>query len=97
MTAVAVFYRFTEERLGQPGSEPRLLPPRRGLSTDSPRSGWACYGRGWLTRRIIKRYLDGRTYLRLKESAEIDNPDQRIAEDTRAFTTHDAVVHPSSS
>ena len=62
MTAVAVFYRFAEERLG-------LL--------------W----RGWLTRRVTERYLDGRTYLRLKESAEIDNPDQRIAEDTRAFTT----------
>ena len=36
---------------------------------------------------MTQRYLDGRTYLRLKESAEIDNPDQRIAEDTRAFTT----------
>jgi vitamin B12/bleomycin/antimicrobial peptide transport system ATP-binding/permease protein len=62
MTAVAVFYRFTEERLG-------LL--------------W----RSWLTRRVTERYLDGRTYLQLKESAEIDNLDQRIADDTRAFTT----------
>jgi putative ATP-binding cassette transporter len=62
MTAVAVFYRFTEERLG-------LL--------------W----RSWLTRRVTAHYLENRTYLRLKESAEIDNPDQRIAEDTRAFTT----------
>jgi putative ATP-binding cassette transporter len=62
MTAVAVFYRFAEERLG-------LL--------------W----RGWLTRRVTEHYLEGRTYLRLKESAEIDNPDQRIADDTRAFTT----------
>ena len=62
MTAVAVLYRFTEERLG-------LL--------------W----RSWLTRRVTERYLEGRAYLRLKESAEIDNPDQRIAEDTRAFTT----------
>jgi putative ATP-binding cassette transporter len=62
MTAVAVLYRFAEERLG-------LL--------------W----RGWLTRRMTARYLDGRTYLRLKESAEVDNPDQRIADDTRAFTT----------
>jgi putative ATP-binding cassette transporter len=62
MTAVAVFYRFTEERLG-------LL--------------W----RSWLTRRVTEHYLDGRTYLRLKASAEIDNPDQRIADDTRAFTT----------
>jgi putative ATP-binding cassette transporter len=62
MTAVAVLYRFTEERLG-------LL--------------W----RGWLTRRVTEHYLAARAYLRLKESAEIDNPDQRIAEDTRAFTT----------
>jgi putative ATP-binding cassette transporter len=62
MTAVAVFYRFAEERLG-------LL--------------W----RSWLTKRVTESYLEGRTYLRLKESAEIDNPDQRIAEDTRAFTT----------
>ncbi len=62
MTAVAVCYRFTEERLG-------LL--------------W----RSWLTRRATERYLEGRTYLRLKASAEIDNPDQRIAEDARAFTT----------
>jgi putative ATP-binding cassette transporter len=61
-TAVAVFYRFIEERLG-------LL--------------W----RGWLTRRVTGRYLEERTYLRIKESAEIDNPDQRIAEDIRAFTT----------
>jgi putative ATP-binding cassette transporter len=43
--------------------------------------------RSWLTRRVAERYLEGRTYLRLKESAEIENPDQRIAEDTRAFTT----------
>ena len=42
--------------------------------------------RAWLTKRVTGRYLDRRTYLRLKESAEIDNPDQRIAEDIRAFT-----------
>ncbi|HEY7305122.1 MAG TPA: SbmA/BacA-like family transporter [Bryobacteraceae bacterium] len=61
-TAVAVFYRFTEERLG-------------------------LFWRVWLTRRIIRRYLADRTYLHLKESATIENPDQRIAEDVRAFTT----------
>ena len=36
---------------------------------------------------MTERSLNGRSYLRLKESAEIDNPDQRIAEDIRAFTT----------
>ena len=43
--------------------------------------------RSWLTKRVIERYLDQRTHLRLKESAQIDNPDQRITEDIRAFTT----------
>jgi len=42
--------------------------------------------RVWLTRRIIRRYLADRTYLHLKESATVDNPDQRIAEDVRVFT-----------
>jgi vitamin B12/bleomycin/antimicrobial peptide transport system ATP-binding/permease protein len=60
-TAVAVLYRFTEERLG-------------------------LFWRVWLTRRIIRRYLADRTYLHLKESTTIENPDQRIADDVRAFT-----------
>jgi putative ATP-binding cassette transporter len=60
-TAVAVLYRFTEERLG-------------------------LFWRVWLTRRIIGRYLSDRTYLHLRESATVENPDQRIAEDVRTFT-----------
>lgn len=60
-TAVAVLYRFTEERLG-------------------------LFWRVWMTRRIVRRYLADRTYLRLKVSAAVDNPDQRIADDVRAFT-----------
>jgi putative ATP-binding cassette transporter len=43
--------------------------------------------RAWLTKRVTQQYLDRRAYLRLKESAEIDNPDQRISEDIRNFTT----------
>lgn len=61
-TAVAVFYRFIEERFG-------LL--------------W----RSWLTRKVTDKYLDARVYYHLKEIAEIENPDQRIADDVRAFTT----------
>jgi len=61
LTAVAVMYRFTEERLG-------------------------LFWREWLTRRIIRRYLADRTYLHLKESAALENPDQRIADDVRTFT-----------
>jgi putative ATP-binding cassette transporter len=62
LTAVAVFYRFCEERL-------------------------CLVWRSWLTKRVTAHYLGGRTYLRLKESAEIENPDQRIADDIRGFTT----------
>jgi putative ATP-binding cassette transporter len=60
-TAVAVMYRFTEERLG-------------------------LFWRVWLTRRIIRLYMENRSYLWLKESASVGNPDQRIADDVRAFT-----------
>jgi putative ATP-binding cassette transporter len=45
------------------------------------------FWRVWLTRRITQRYLADRTYLWFKESATVENPDQRIAEDVRAFTT----------
>ena len=42
--------------------------------------------RAWLTGRLIRRYLAGRTYHWLKETRAVDNPDQRIAEDVKAFT-----------
>lgn len=61
-TAVAVYARFCEERLG-------IL--------------W----RGWLTSHLIDKYLSNRSYLRLKGHAEIDNPDQRMTEDVKTFTT----------
>jgi putative ATP-binding cassette transporter len=62
LTAVAVLYRFVEERFG-------------------------LFWRMWMTRRITRLYLADRTYLRLKESAAVDNPDQRIADDVRTFST----------
>jgi len=43
--------------------------------------------RHWFTRQAIERYLQGATYYRLREQAEIPNPDQRIADDVRTFTT----------
>jgi putative ATP-binding cassette transporter len=43
--------------------------------------------RDWLTRDLVRAYLDGRVYLHVKEQGALDNPDQRISEDTRAFTT----------
>jgi putative ATP-binding cassette transporter len=42
--------------------------------------------RDWLTRRLVGAYLEGRTYYRLNAIAAVGNPDQRIADDVRAFT-----------
>lgn len=61
-TAVAVFAKFAEERLG-------IL--------------W----RGWLTGHLIDKYLRNRAYHRLMGRADIDNPDQRMTEDVKTFTT----------
>jgi putative ATP-binding cassette transporter len=61
-TAVAVLYRFTEERFG-------------------------VYWRVWLTDRVVRRYMADRTYYRMKEQGGAENPDQRIADDIRTFTT----------
>jgi putative ATP-binding cassette transporter len=61
-TLVAVFERFTEERLG-------LL--------------W----RYWLTQRLVGAYMGGGLYYRLQLGGMLANPDQRIADDVRAFTT----------
>jgi putative ATP-binding cassette transporter len=43
--------------------------------------------REWLTAQLITRYMANRVYYSLETGAEMTNPDQRIAEDTRAFTT----------
>lgn len=43
--------------------------------------------REWLTRQLVTRYLGRRTYYALEAGSEMTNPDQRIAEDIRAFTT----------
>lgn len=43
--------------------------------------------RKWLTHRFVDNYFENRAYYNLQISAtEIDNPDQRIAEDVRSFT-----------
>jgi len=42
--------------------------------------------RRWLTRDYLSAYLSNGMYYRLNASAEIDNPDQRIAEDIGTFT-----------
>jgi putative ATP-binding cassette transporter len=42
--------------------------------------------RQFVTQQAVIRYLAGGTYYRLNASGELENPDQRIAEDVRAFT-----------
>jgi putative ATP-binding cassette transporter len=42
--------------------------------------------RKWATRQAILGYASKRTYYRLKMNGEVENPDQRIAEDIRACT-----------
>jgi len=39
------------------------------------------------TRRLMCRYLNCRTYFRIETEGELQNPDQRISEDVRSFTT----------
>ena len=44
------------------------------------------YWRKWLTHRFQHRYFDNINYYRLNFSTDLDNPDQRIAEDINNFT-----------
>jgi putative ATP-binding cassette transporter len=46
----------------------------------------ALHWRRWLTRDFLGEYFSNRAYYELNASAEIDNPDQRIAEDINTFT-----------
>jgi vitamin B12/bleomycin/antimicrobial peptide transport system ATP-binding/permease protein len=43
--------------------------------------------REWMAQHLIKRYFNNRAYFRLRGSESVDNPDQRISEDVRNFTT----------
>lgn len=45
------------------------------------------FWRRWMTRRFLGEYLSDRSYYNLTANSEIDNPDQRIAEDIDTVTT----------
>jgi putative ATP-binding cassette transporter len=45
------------------------------------------FWREWFTRRLAALYLERRFYFQLKVGGGLPNPDQRIADDVRAFTT----------
>lgn len=42
--------------------------------------------RRWMTKDFMSRYLTNATYYKLAFTADIDNPDQRIADDIKSFT-----------
>ncbi len=44
--------------------------------------------REWMAQHLVKRYFNNRAYFRLRGSESVDNPDQRISEDVRNFTTN---------
>ena len=44
------------------------------------------YWRRWLTYNFLNKYFDRQTFYRFSFNPEIDNPDQRIAEDIKTFT-----------
>jgi len=43
--------------------------------------------REWMAQHLVKRYFNNRAYYLLRGSESVDNPDQRISEDVRNFTT----------
>lgn len=50
------------------------------------RDSLGLYWRRWLTRHFLGNYFSQRAYYELNASAEIDNPDQRVADDINTFT-----------
>ncbi|MGK7902258.1 MAG: ABC transporter ATP-binding protein/permease [Hormoscilla sp.] len=47
----------------------------------------ALYWRRWLTLRLLGKYMADRAYYKLTWQPDIDNPDQRLAEDIQTFTS----------
>jgi vitamin B12/bleomycin/antimicrobial peptide transport system ATP-binding/permease protein len=43
--------------------------------------------REWMAQHLVKRYFNNRAYFRLRGSENVDNPDQRMSEDVKNFTT----------
>ncbi len=46
----------------------------------------AIHWRRWLTHHLLGRYFSHRAFYALTSNSDVDNPDQRIAEDVNAFT-----------
>ena len=58
-----------------------------GVSQQFVQDRLALSWRDWLTQHLLGRYLSGHTFDRISAKKDIDNPDQRIAEDVHTFTS----------
>jgi putative ATP-binding cassette transporter len=47
----------------------------------------AVHWREWMTDRTLQLYQDNRVYYAIERGREVDNPDQRISEDVKSFTS----------
>lgn len=43
--------------------------------------------RKWITTRVFSQYCSSRNFYHIESNSSVDNPDQRIAQDLKAFTT----------
>jgi vitamin B12/bleomycin/antimicrobial peptide transport system ATP-binding/permease protein len=43
--------------------------------------------REWLTQHLVHRYLASHAYFRLNTQSDVDNPDERLSDDLKTFTT----------
>src|SRR5437667_12560680 len=83
-TATGDSARFTREAIADLGVVAASASVAAFYSFSEQRLGllW----REWLTRRLLGAYLDDRAYYRLSVAGVLTSPDERIAEDVRAFT-----------
>lgn len=65
------------------------------LAVATPVSVWYRYTRKnlamkwreWMTRKVLEEYFQNRSYYQLDQNTQMDNPDQRIAQDLTSFTS----------
>lgn len=63
-----------------------LLATPIGVFYRYTEESFALMWREWMTNHLLKRYFFRRAYYYLRSDEALDNPDQRIAEDTKNFT-----------
>lgn len=92
MTPIAVLYRFQAQRLSIKWRDCTCYTQHRCLFASQPSTSNSrnlCISpiqHAGMTGRTMNLYYSNRVYYALERGREIDNPDQRIAEDVRTFT-----------